>query len=287
MGNLAIFSDPITLRDGPAHWHPPARRELLRWPLPGHDLRDRLLLRGLSLLAQRQVISIGGLNHIDPRHDPLIIAINHSTRNEAIFVPALLMLHRGGQRIRFLADWNFRLIPGIGFIYRRAETITVTRKDAKPRLLNVLRPLYRSPVSALEQARRALMARQSVGLFPEASVNRAPDRLLPGRRGAAYLSLATRTSVVPVGIRFPLSPPGQPIVDTAAMAVSIGAPLIPPASRAQPVLGDILDWHAIIMTEIARLSGKSWRHPCGATACRDTAMSPPAASSINPVAITS
>ena len=36
------------------------------------------------------------------------------------------MLHRGGRLIHFLADWNFRLIPGIGLMYRRAETITVT-----------------------------------------------------------------------------------------------------------------------------------------------------------------
>jgi hypothetical protein len=35
-------------------------------------------------------------------------------------VPAVLMLYCGGRLIHFIADWNFRLISGIGLIYRHA-----------------------------------------------------------------------------------------------------------------------------------------------------------------------
>src|SRR5262245_1256523 len=99
--------------------------DVLRCPLTLERSSSRWLIRGLGLLAQRRVLSIGGLEHLRAVHDPFILALNHGTRAEAILVPTLLILHRGGRLLHFLADWNYRLIPGIGLIYRRAETVTV------------------------------------------------------------------------------------------------------------------------------------------------------------------
>ncbi|WP_409724810.1 lysophospholipid acyltransferase family protein [Pseudorhodoplanes sp.] len=229
-----------------------------RWPLPARGFGDRVLLRGLAALADRQVIAISGLHHIDPRHDPLIVAINHSTRTEAILVPALLMRHRGGRIVHFLADWNFRLIPGIGLLYRRAQTISVMRKPARPKALTLLKPLFANPISALEQARRKLLAGHAIGVFPEGTVNRDPQTLLPGRRGTAYLSLATGAPVVPVGIRFPEAMLNRPIPDTARMTVTIGAAMHPPTRADRPTRAETRDWHAAIMSEIGRLSAKDW-----------------------------
>jgi 1-acyl-sn-glycerol-3-phosphate acyltransferase len=208
-------------------WEPPALGELVRWALPAQrNTLDAWVVRGLAALARRQVLTVGGLDHVRATHDPFILAINHSTPTQSLLVPALLVLHRGGRLIHFFADWNFRLIPGIGLIYRRAQTITVTRKSAKPAFLNVLKPFYMAPPSALERARRQLANGHSVGIFPEGTINRDPERLLPGHRGAAYLSLATGTPVIPVGIQFP-GAAGR-IDDHARMEVAIGAPLAPP-----------------------------------------------------------
>jgi 1-acyl-sn-glycerol-3-phosphate acyltransferase len=240
----------------------PAPGDILRWPLPEQGLGNRLLIRALALLARRQVLTFSGAEHVHPDRDPFILAVNHSTRNEAVLLPALLFLHRGGRIIHFLADWNYRLIPGVGLIYRRAKTVTVTRKPARPRLLNVFKPLYRYRLTALERARGELASGRSVGFFPEGAVNRDPGRLLPGRRGAARLSLETGTKVIPVGIRFPGVAPKHPIADHAAMAIHIGAPLVPPPCAAQPApLADVRAWHAAIMSEIGRLSGKAWDPP--------------------------
>jgi 1-acyl-sn-glycerol-3-phosphate acyltransferase len=240
---------------------PPAFEELVRWALPAQkNVLDAWVVRGLALLARQQVLRIAGLEHVRGLHDPFILAINHSTRTESLLVPALLVLHRGGRLIHFFADWNFRLIPGIGLIYRRAQTITVTRKSAKPAFLNVLKPLYMAPPCALERARQRLLSGHSVGIFPEGTVNRDPGRMLPGHRGAAYLSLATRTPVIPVGIRFP-GAAGR-IDDHARMEVAIGAPLAPPRLCARrPSRAELRGWHAIVMGEISRLSGKLWTHP--------------------------
>ncbi|MEZ5785102.1 MAG: lysophospholipid acyltransferase family protein [Xanthobacteraceae bacterium] len=249
----------MSLEARPLIWEPPAARELLRWPLPDQSRFNAFLVRALAMLSRGRVLAVHGLHHVRPGLDPFILALNHTTRTEALLVPALIMLHRGGRLIHFLADWNFRLIPGIGLIYRRAQTITVLAKSARPRVLDALKPLYRHPRTALDHARHCLAHGRSVGLFPEGTVNRHPQRLLGGRRSAALLSLETGAPVVPVGIRFPHAPPGRRIRDRDAMDVHIGPPLLgPPSGGSHPTRAALKERHAAIMTEIARLSGKAW-----------------------------
>jgi hypothetical protein len=65
---------------------------------------------------------------------------------------------------------------------------------------------------------------------------------------------------VPVGICFPGASAGV-IPERAPMEIRIGAPLMPPAlGDVRPSLAGVRLWHAAIMSEIARLSGRSW-HP--------------------------
>jgi 1-acyl-sn-glycerol-3-phosphate acyltransferase len=236
---------------------PLSARAILSWPLPELRLLDRTLVRGAALVGRGRVHSIAGLEHIAPDRDPFILALNHGTRLEALLVPPLLFLLRRGQRIHFMADWNFRMIPGVGLLYRRAGVITIARKPARPRFLNLLKPLFTDQMSPTEQARRHFAAGRSVGVFPEGTVNRDPMRLKRGRPGAAQLSLETSVPVVPVGLRFPTVPHGAAIPEGSPMAIEIGPPLIPSAA-AKPAYAAIWAWHGEIMTAIARLSGKSW-----------------------------
>lgn len=217
------------------------------------------ILAGLAAAARRWIVEIDGLEHIRAAHDPFIVAINHSTRSEALLVPAALIEHRAGRLIHFLADWNYRLIPGIGAIYRHAETITVLRKPARPAILNLLKPLYANAHGPLRSAVKALQTGNSVGIFPEGKINPDSSRLLPGFRGAAYLSLRTGAPIVPVGIRFPDSDLKHPISDFAPMAVRIGAPMYPARVWAERLSrAGIHAWHTTLMREIALLSGKEW-----------------------------
>lgn len=245
----------------------PTLREILCRPLPDRCAADRWLLRALTLFGRGQVTIVAGLEHVDRGNDPFILALNHSTRREALLVPAALMHYRGGGFIHFLADWNFRLIPGIGLLYRRAQTITITRKSARPAFLNVLKPLYREPQPPLERARARLLAGKSVGIFPEARVNRDCERLLKGRLGAACLSLETGTPVVPAGIRVRQFEAGDRSW-RVALEIHIGAPLIPPQiGRERARIAQLRSWHAAIMAKIGRLSGKAWTYPEGEQGC--------------------
>jgi 1-acyl-sn-glycerol-3-phosphate acyltransferase len=117
---------------------------ILTQPLPHqpHSRLKRIVCRAVVALARRHVIAVHGLEHVHPRHDPFILALNHSQRLEALVVPALLIFQRGGRAIHFLADWNFHLLPPVALLYHAGEVITLTRKPARPAFLNVLKPLF-------------------------------------------------------------------------------------------------------------------------------------------------
>jgi 1-acyl-sn-glycerol-3-phosphate acyltransferase len=254
------FAQPLPAGSGQLTWRAAPPGLIVGCPLPHLGFGDRLLLRALALLASPHVIAIHGLPHIRPAMDPFILAANHNTRRESLLVPAMLLLHRGGRLLHFLADWNFRLIPGVGLIYARAQVVTVTRKSAKPKFLNVLKPIYRHAQPAIERARAHLAAGRAIGIFPEGEVNRDRTQLLRGRRGAARLSLEMGIPVVPMGIRFPGTGPTGPIPANAVMEFHIGTPLRPPG----PIAGEapmtaVTAWHSVIMTEISNLSGKTWK----------------------------
>jgi 1-acyl-sn-glycerol-3-phosphate acyltransferase len=236
--------------------------DLWRWPLPyQHDSRaNRILCRSVAAVIRPRIASVTGLEHIMPDRGAFLVAANHFCRRDALYLPAVLLVARGGLPVHFLADWNFKLIPGVAAIYRRSGAITVARKPAKPRLLNLLKPLLGGDLPPSRAAWNVLDAGRPVGLFPEGTTNRDPSRLMRGRSGCARLSLETGAPVIPVGIRYPGfdDDPGKPL--GAAVCISIGEPLspppIPPEARAPLVA--VRAWHARIMTAIALQCEKPW-----------------------------
>ncbi len=225
----------------------------------------RFLGRLFLSLFQQRIVGVKGLEHVSGDKDPFILALNHNSRLEAILIPTLLIHHRKGRLIRFLGDWNFFLIPFIASYYRKSRVIIVTRKDARPKFLNRLKPLFEQELPVLTRARLALEAGDSVGIFPEGRMNRNPSHLLRGSPGAARLSLESGKPIVPVGIRFPDHDPEKPIGDLEPMTFEIGAPLAPPMNTGgeRAPAAAVRAWHDRLMSELARLSGKQWPPPLG------------------------
>lgn len=234
----------------------PRKRDLVRMPMPEMGFLDRATFKTTALLGHRYIGSIEGLEHIRPDRDPFILALNHSSRREAIFLPATLFVHRG-KLIHFIADWNFALFPPIGFLYWRGQTVTIVQKPARPAFLNVFQPLFDNKVPVFERARACLAAGKPVGIFPEGTVNSDPDALLRGKVGTAQLSLETGVPVVPAGISFPGYRPGTG-QKLPPMEVRIGAPLYPGKAEGTSSARRAYEWHVTIMSEIGRLSGKTW-----------------------------
>ena len=255
-GLTAVDSSPAP---GSAPWVASAWDVLTR-PLPLAGFVDRLVQRSVALLAVRQVRAVYGLENLRRAPQPFIVAVNHNIKREALLVPALLVFHRDGRWIRFLADWNFLMIPVVGWVMRRSGAIVITRKPAKPAFLNRFRPHFEEATTPAERVKAKLAAGECIGVFPEGTVNRNPRRLLVGRVGMSRLSLETGAPIVPVGIRFPGADLDRPLPEDAVMEIHIGPHLMPPAVAVDrpPSIRVARRWHAAVMTEIARLSGKSW-----------------------------
>jgi 1-acyl-sn-glycerol-3-phosphate acyltransferase len=221
--------------------HPPERRST-RW-----------VIRATLLALGPLVRTVEGTGRLRRQEGPFVVALNHSQRTEAFLVPALLAWLRGGRLVRFLADWNFMLLPPVYVLYKSARVIPVTSKPARPRLLTGLRALLTSPPTGLQCARRCLDRGQPVGVFVEGTTNRDPSCLLRGRRGAARLSLDAGVPVLPVGIQFPdHDDPDRPVADDEPLSVHVGHPLSPPATD------DLPRWHAAIMRAVAACSATTW-----------------------------
>jgi 1-acyl-sn-glycerol-3-phosphate acyltransferase len=234
-----------------------------RWRLHGH-----FVIRFVAAAFGRRVLRMSGLEHVGPDRDPFILALNHSQHLEALFVPATLGMLRQGKMIRFIADWNLQLVPGIWLVYRAGQVILLDRKPAKPAWLNIFRPLLTSKVPASERAAQLIDEGHSIGIFPEGTTNRDPRQLLRGFYGAAQLSITKGVPVVPAGIRFPRHQGDEPIGANEPMEIEFGPAINPPMVTERPKRKDLMAFHSVIMQEISRLSGKSWqaassrRKPC-------------------------
>lgn len=238
----------------------PSVREIWRRPLPHLEGQPgtRYLCRILLTVFHRRALGFEGLEHIQADQDPFLLALNHSQRLEAVLIPTWLCFHRGGRMVHFLADWNFLLIPGLASVIRRHDPIVVVRKDARPRFLNRFKDRFRGTRLPFEEAGHRLRAGRSVGIFPEATVNRDPVHLLRGQSGVARLALETGVPVVPAGVRFPNANQARRISDSEPFLVRFGRPILP-VPEAPGRTPDVSGIHAQIMGAISTLSGKEWQ----------------------------
>ena len=246
-------SSPITRRV--PSWSEIWTRRYRHSPCLGTSLATRIG----ATLGKRWLLGIEGGADYRPENDPYIAVLNHSQKLEAIFLPSFLFHLREGGVIRFMGDWNFCLVPPVWFFYHFGRVITVARKPARPRFLNIFKPWFVQRGSGLLQARRTLEEGGSIGLFPEGTTNRNPGELLPGFSGAARLSLQTGVPVLPIGVRFPGHDPSLPIPECIPMVMRVGDLMSPPAVRGTPGRAVVRDWHRSIMESIASLSGKAWK----------------------------
>ncbi len=227
-------------------------------PYQARQPSTRVLLRTLMGASLYLIRGVYGAGPLLSAPDPFILAVNHTQYAEALLIPTLMMFLRGGKPIHFLSDWNFLLIPGVRSLLRRAETIPVTRKPARPRWLNRFRQTLVKVPAGMYGARLSLAQGRSIGIFPEGRAHGDTRCMLRGSRGAALLALEAGVPVFPAGIRFPGHVQGRPLPVLAPLELYVGEPIRPERLTIAPRREQVEDLHRIIMTEIARLAGKNW-----------------------------
>ena len=164
----------------------------------------RCFLRLLFGVYNRWEVS--GREHVPATGGVLLIA-NHTSYADPPIVGAACL-----RPVNFMAKAELFRIPVLSAVIRRTHAFPVKREAADQQ--------------ALRRALHLLDNGQVLLLFPEGT--RSPDgRLMPFEAGAAFLALAGKAQVVPVGIDGAdrLLPRGKPVLLAAKLRVRFGPPL--------------------------------------------------------------
>lgn len=162
------------------------RRPRPETPIAGH-LNPLIWLGALvaRLIAHlfSKVTITGALDRI-PKSGPLIVAANHASAGDPVFVGAFLT-KKLGRRLNWLAKREIFDIPVLSWIARHGGVHAVERGTAD--------------VEAFRIASRILEAGHVLAIFPEGT--RSPDGALQkGVDGVSLLALRTGAPILPVGV---------------------------------------------------------------------------------------
>ena len=181
-----------------------------------------------------------GLERV-PTHGPAVLAANHLSPLDGIFLPYVVGSRRS-RTTRYLVAAEFFERRFHGFWLRTFRQIPIRRGEGD--------------AGALDEAVATVRSGAIAGIFPEGRVNPQPEAsLMRGRTGVARIALAAAAPVVPVGIwgtqaRWPrsgltLRRPFRP-----AVALSFGEPIEP---KGDPASQDDVDvFTDLVMTDIAK-----------------------------------
>lgn len=192
---------------------------------------------------------VDGKHHV-PATGPAILASNHLSFSDSLFLPAVL-----DRRVTFIAKAEYFTSPGIkGWLmaafFRAAGQLPVDRSGAR----GAGQAAIRSGVAVLERG-------ELFGIYPEGT--RSPDgRLYRGKPGGlARIALATGAPVLPVAMIATdrIQPPGKVVPKLLRPGIRIGAPL--DFARYQGMEGDRFILRSItdeVMYAIMKLSGQEY-----------------------------
>ena len=183
-----------------------------------------------------------------PEHGPAIIASNHLSFSDSIFMP--LMVKR---KVTFVAKAEYFTGRGLkGFLTKwffvGTGTIPVDRSGG------------RAAQAAIDTGLRVLREGRLFGIYPEGT--RSPDgRLYRGKTGVARLALESGAPVVPVVMlnSDEIQPTGQILPRVKRVRIRFGAPI--DFSRYTGMAGDRFIERAVtdeIMYELMELSGREY-----------------------------
>ena len=189
---------------------------------------------------------VKGLRNV-PHLGPLIIASNHLSFSDSIFMPLVVP-----RKVTFLAKSEYFTSPGLkGFI----KKITFIALGQVP----VDRSGGRASEAALITGLKVLERGDCIGIYPEGT--RSPDgRLYKGRSGIARLAIESGAPVIPVAMfnTAEIQPTGQVVPKVRRVEMIFGEPLSFENygdSTDQKVLREVTDR---IMNTIQALSGQEY-----------------------------
>jgi 1-acyl-sn-glycerol-3-phosphate acyltransferase len=190
---------------------------------------------------------VEGRHHI-PASGPVIIASNHLSFSDSIFMPLVVR-----RKVTFVAKAEY-------FRGRGVKGALVRMFFIGTGMIPVDRTGGRAARAALETQLRVLREGRIAGIYPEGT--RSPDgRLYRGKTGVARLALESGAPVVPVVMlnADELQPPGRILPRPARVKIRFGPPL--DFRRYAGMAGDRFVERAVtdeIMYRLMELSGREY-----------------------------
>ena len=180
-----------------------------------------------------------------PSNGPVIIASNHLSFSDSIFMPLVV-----SRRVTFLAKSEYFTSPGIKGLIKKLTFITLGQ-------VPVDRSGGKRSEAALLTGLRLLRENQCLGIYPEGT--RSPDgRLYKGRTGIARMAIESAAPVIPVAMfnTAEIQPTGQVVPKVRRVEMVFGEPMyFSGDSTDQVVLRDVTNQ---IMEKIAELSKQEY-----------------------------
>jgi 1-acyl-sn-glycerol-3-phosphate acyltransferase len=180
-----------------------------------------------------------------PSNGPVIIASNHLSFSDSIFMPLVV-----SRKVTFLAKSEYFTSPGLkGFI----KKLTFIALGQVP----IDRSGGKRSEAALLTGLRLLKENHCLGIYPEGT--RSPDgRLYKGRTGIARMAIESGAPVVPVAMynTAEIQPTGQIVPKVRRVEMVFGEPMY--------FTGDSTDLDVLreatnkLMEKIAELSGQEY-----------------------------
>ncbi len=190
---------------------------------------------------------VEGLENL-PRTGPAILASNHLSFSDSIFLPAV-----APRRITFLAKAEYFTGRGLKGRLTKAFFAGVGQ-------VPIDRSGGRASEAAIDKAKEILGKGDLLGIYPEGT--RSPDgRLYRGKTGIARMALEAGVPVIPVAMinTFDIQPPGKLLPRIMRVGIRIGEPL--DFSRYEGLEGDRFVLRSItdeIMYELMQLSEQEY-----------------------------
>jgi len=187
---------------------------------------------------------VKGLRHV-PATGPLIIASNHLSFSDSIFMPLVVP-----RKVTFLAKSEYFTSPGPKGLLKKLTFIALGQ-------VPVDRSGGRRSEAALITGLQVLAEGKCIGIYPEGT--RSPDgRLYKGRTGIARLAIESGAPIVPVAMfnTEKIQPTGQVVPNIKRVGMTFGEPMyFDGDSTDLQYLREVTD---IIMKRIQELSGQEY-----------------------------
>ena len=187
---------------------------------------------------------VRGLRNV-PAKGPLIIASNHLSFSDSIFMPMVVP-----RKVTFLAKSEYFTSPGPNGLLKKLTFIALGQ-------VPVDRSGGRRSEAALITGLKVLSDGACLGIYPEGT--RSPDgRLYKARTGIARLAIESGAPVVPVAMfdTDKIQPTGQVVPNVKRVGMSFGEPMY---FEGDPTdLEHLRDVADTIMRAIGQLSGQEY-----------------------------